>query len=111
VRQTQEKTVAAMSELVESVRRDPRFDDLVAKRSRFAWLLSATMLCIYFGFILIIAFVPKLLAVPIGAGVTTLGIPVGLLVIVSAFVLTGIYVRRANAEFDSMTRQILERAN
>jgi uncharacterized membrane protein (DUF485 family) len=99
-----------MSELAERVRRDPRFNDLVAKRSRFAWLLSAAMLCIYFGFILIIAFAPKLLAIPIGAGVTTLGIPLGLLVIVSAFVLTGIYVRRANVEFDSMTRQILERA-
>jgi uncharacterized membrane protein (DUF485 family) len=99
-----------MSELAERVRRDPRFYDLVAKRSRFAWLLSAAMLCIYFGFILIIAFAPKLLAIRIGAGVTTLGIPVGLLVIVSAFVLTGIYVRRANVEFDSMTRQILERA-
>ena len=102
--------MAPMSDLVERVRRDPRFDDLVAKRSRFAWVLSAAMLCIYFGFILIIAFIPRLLAVPIGAGVTTIGIPVGLLVIVSAFVLTGVYVRRANAEFDYLTRQILESA-
>jgi uncharacterized membrane protein (DUF485 family) len=59
--------MAVMSDLVERVRRDPRFEDLVAKRSRFAWVLSAAMLCIYFGFILIIAFVPRLLAVPIGA--------------------------------------------
>jgi len=99
-----------MSDLVERVKRDPRFDELVTKRSRFAWVLSAAILCIYFGFILIIAFVPKLLAVPIGGGVTTVGIPVGLLVIVAAFVLTGIYVRRANTEFDYLTRQILERA-
>ena len=99
-----------MSDFVERVRRDPRFNDLVAKRSRFAWALMALMLFIYFGFILIIAFFPRLLATPIGAGVTTLGIPVGLLVILSAFLLTGIYVRRANSEFDSMTRQILERA-
>lgn len=99
-----------MSDLVERVKRDPGFDDLVTKRSRFAWVLSAAILCIYFGFILIIAFVPKLLAVPIGGGVTTVGIPVGLLVIVSAFVLTGVYVRRANTEFDYLTRQILERA-
>jgi uncharacterized membrane protein (DUF485 family) len=99
-----------MSDVVERVKGDPRFDDLVTKRSRFAWVLSAAILGIYFGFILIIAFVPKLLAVPIGAGVTTLGIPVGLLVIVSAFVLTGVYVRRANVEFDYLTRQILERA-
>jgi uncharacterized membrane protein (DUF485 family) len=46
---------------------------------------------------------------PIGNGVTTVGIPVGLLVIASAFVLTGIYVRRANSEFDPITRQIMEK--
>ena len=42
---------------------------------------------------------------------TTVGIPIGVAVIVAAFVLTGIYVRRANAEFDTLTRQIVERTN
>ncbi len=91
------------------VRREPLFRQLVDKRTRFAWTLSAAMLVIYFGFVLVIAFAPKLLAVPIGGGVMTVGIPVGLFVIVSAFVLTGIYVRRANSEFDPMTHQIMER--
>ena len=68
------------------------------------------MLVIYFGFILVIAFAPKVLGTPIGGGVMTVGIPVGLFVIGSAFVLTGIYVRRANSEFDSMTHQIVERS-
>ena len=68
------------------------------------------MLAIYFGFIFIIAFAPKTLGTPIGSGVTTIGIPLGLFVIVSAFVLTGIYVRRANTEFDAITRQIIEEA-
>jgi uncharacterized membrane protein (DUF485 family) len=85
-----------------------RFRELVAKRTRFAWLLSAAMLVIYFGFIFIIAFAPKSLATPLAGGVTTVGIPLGLFVIVSAFVLTGIYVRRANSEFDNLTRQIIE---
>jgi hypothetical protein len=40
--------------------------------------------------------------------VTTIGIPVGILIIVAAFVLTGIYVRRANAEFDALNQQIVE---
>ena len=79
------------------------------KRTRFAWILSATMLVIYFGFVAIIAFAPKVLALPIGNGVTTVGIPVGLFVIISAFVLTGIYVRRANIEFDPITRKIIEK--
>ena len=91
------------------IRREPLFQELVDKRTRFAWQLTAAMLVIYFGFIAVIAFAPKLLATPIGGSVTTVGIPVGLLVIVSAFVLTGIYVRRANAKFDPITRQIMER--
>jgi uncharacterized membrane protein (DUF485 family) len=91
------------------IRREPLFRELVNKRTRFAWALSATMLVIYFGFILVIAFAPKVLGTPIGGGVMTVGIPVGLFVIVSAFVLTGIYVYRANSEFDPITLQIKER--
>ena len=94
--------------IFDRVRRDRRFQELVAKRTRFAWMLTATMLVIYFGFIFIIAFAPKSLGTPMGSGVTTIGIPIGLFVIVSAFVLTGIYVRRANSEFDAITREIIE---
>ena len=38
----------------------------------------------------------------------TLGLPIGLFVIVSAFVLVWIYVARANASYDSLTRAIVE---
>ena len=96
--------------ILDTVKRDRRFQALVAQRTHFAWLLSLAMLAIYFGFIFIIAFAPKTLGTPIGSGVTTIGIPLGLFVIVSAFVLTGIYVRRANTEFDAITRQIIEEA-
>jgi uncharacterized membrane protein (DUF485 family) len=46
------------------------------------------------------------MAAKIGGGVTSLGIVLGLVVIVSAFVLTGIYVQRANARFDDLTRDL-----
>ena len=98
-------------DIYDKVKHDRRFQELVAKRTKFAWTLSATMLVIYFGFIFIIAFAPKFLGTPIGSGVTTIGIPIGLFVIVSAFVLTGIYVRRANTEFDAITREIVKEAN
>ena len=65
------------------------------------------MLVIYYGFIVVVAFAPKLLGTPV-LGVITLGIPVGVFIIVVAFVLTGIYVRRANSEFDELNRQIIE---
>ena len=52
----------------------------------------------------------KLLAQPLGAGVTTLGIPIGLGVIAFTVIITGLYVRRANDEYDRLTAEILEDA-
>jgi uncharacterized membrane protein (DUF485 family) len=88
------------------VLRSPRFQELVRQRTRFAWTLSIVMLVIYFGFILLVAFAKPLLATKVGDGVTSLGIILGLGVIVSAFVLTGIYVQRANSRFDELTRHL-----
>jgi uncharacterized membrane protein (DUF485 family) len=86
--------------------RSPRFQELVRQRTKFAWTLSIVMLVIYFGFILLVAFAKPLLATKIGDGVTSLGIILGLGVILSAFVLTGIYVQRANSRFDELTRHL-----
>jgi uncharacterized membrane protein (DUF485 family) len=86
------------------VLRSPQFRDLVEERSKFAWILSMAMLMIYFGFILLVAFAQPLLAIKVTDGVTSLGIVLGVFVIVSAFALTGIYVQRANNRFDQMTR-------
>lgn len=90
---------------------NPKFHELVRKRERLAWLLSITMLGLYLAFILVIAFKPSLLGAPISAGSPmTWGIPAGIGLIVSAFVLTGVYVRRANAEFDRLTGEIMDEA-
>ncbi len=53
------------------------------------------MLVVYYSFILVIAFSPATFAVKLGEGVTTVGIPVGLGVIIIAFVLTGIYTSKS----------------
>ncbi|MNP42998.1 Inner membrane protein YjcH [compost metagenome] len=83
----------------------------MAKRERFAWLLSLIMLGLYVGFILLIAFAPQILGARMGSDTSvTWGIPIGVGLIVSAFILTGIYVRRANGEFDSLNQQILKEA-
>jgi uncharacterized membrane protein (DUF485 family) len=84
----------------------PRFQELVRQRTNFAWTLTIVMLVIYFGFILLVAFAKPLLAMKVGDGVTSLGILLGLGVIITAFVLTGIYVYRANSEFDELTRNL-----
>jgi len=88
------------------VLQNPRFQALVRQRSSFAWALTIVMLVIYFGFILLVAFAKPLLATKVGGGVTSFGIVLGLGVIISAFVLTGIYVQRANGRFDELTRNL-----
>ncbi len=94
---------------LEKITRNPKFQELVQSRSSLGWTLTIIMLAIYLGFIGLVAFDKSLLAAPITAGkVTTWGIPIGLFVIISAFVLTGIYVRKANATYDSLNRQIVE---
>jgi uncharacterized membrane protein (DUF485 family) len=93
--------------LVEKIYNDPKFTELVSKRSSFAWTLSIAMLVVYFAFILTIAFNPAVLGTPLSeSGVTSIGIPVGIVIIFFAFILTGIYVKRANSEFDEMTQEI-----
>ena len=87
---------------------NPKFQELVRERSGFAWMLSGTMLIIYYGFILMVAFAKPLLAAKVGSGVTSVGIVIGLGVIVSAFVLTGLYVQRANGRFDELTRNVVK---
>jgi uncharacterized membrane protein (DUF485 family) len=86
-----------------SIQNSPRFKELVRKRERFAWILSAIILLIAYG--------PQVLGAKISPGSSiTWGIPLGVGLIVSAFVLTGIYVRRANGEFDDLNNAILKEA-
>ncbi len=90
------------------VRLSPAFLELERKRSRFSWTLTILMLVLYFGFILLVAFDRQLQLM--GIMVTrsiSLGFPLGLGVILSAIVLTGLYVVRANTEFDRLTREIV----
>ncbi len=87
----------------------PDFHKLVQKRKSFALRLSAVVLVMYFTFILLVAFAPGALAHPVASGtVITWGIPVGVFIIISSFLLTGIYVKRANTEFDEENQRIIE---
>ncbi|MEC5208043.1 DUF485 domain-containing protein [Vogesella urethralis] len=97
-------------DILKRVQANPKFAELVHKRTSLGWLLSIVMLAIYYGFILILAFAPASLGASLFGGVTTVGIPIGIFIIVSAFVLTGVYVRKANTEFDQLNQQIVEEA-
>jgi uncharacterized membrane protein (DUF485 family) len=92
--------------LTQRIANDPRYQELKSRRSRFGWWLTAAMMVVYYGFILLVAFDKPFLATRLGAGVTTIGMPIGLGVIVFTIVITGIYVRRANKDYDALTEQI-----
>jgi len=93
-------------DLVQRIANHPQYQELKAKRSRFGWWLTAAMMIVYYGFILLVAFNKEFLAQRLGDGVTTVGMPIGLAVILFTIAITGIYVRRANSEFDELTEQI-----
>jgi len=94
---------------LERIRTDPRFELLCQSRSRLAWTLSAIVLIVYVGFTLLVAFAGSFLATPlVTGGVTTIGIVMGVGVILIAIVLTAVYVWKANTTFDDLTRALLE---
>ena len=97
--------------VVDKIQSHPKYLELRSKRNRFGVILTVLMLVVYYGYIALIAFNKPFLAQPIGAGVTTLGIPIGMAVIIFTIIITGIYVRRANGEYDQLTRDILKDAS
>ena len=99
------------SSMYAHIRRNPRFDELVAKRTRFASLLAITVLVIFYGFVLLVAFAPELIGRRLFEGSNlTFGVLAGLLQFIFFWVLTLIYVRRANGEFDAINTEIVRAA-
>jgi len=93
------------------IHENPRFMALVRKRNRFAFTLAALIVVAYFSYIVVLAFYPQWLGMPSMAGMaTSTGVLFGLAIIVLTIVLTAIYVRRANREFDPETTEIRRQA-
>lgn len=96
--------------IVARIEANPKYHALKRKRNTLGWTLTIVMLVVYYGYIGLIAFDKAFLAQPMGTGVTTIGIPIAFGVIVFTIVITGIYVRRANGEYDRLTAEILKDA-
>ena len=90
------------------IQRHPKYLELRSKRNSLGALLTVLMLLAYYGYVALIAFNKPFLATPLGAGVTTIGVPIGMAVIVFTILITGYYVYRANKEFDAMTAALLK---
>ena len=97
--------------VIARVQSDPKYLELRKKRNSLGWFLTIFLLVVYYGYVALMAFNKPFLAQPISAtGVTSLGIPIGFAIIIFTIVITAIYVKRANGEFDDLTQEILKDA-
>ncbi len=102
---------ASVDPCVERIASHPAYQRLRQSRNRLGWILTVLMLLAYYGYIGLIAFDKAFLATPVSeGGITTIGIPIALGLMVFTILITGFYVRRANKEFDQLTQQIVEDA-
>jgi uncharacterized membrane protein (DUF485 family) len=78
---------------------------LAGAQWRLALRLTAAMMVVYFGFILMVAYAKPLLGRQLVPGLS-LGTLLGALVIVAAWVLIWVYVRWANTHYDATVRSL-----
>ena len=98
------------SELTQRIQKNPQYQDLIKKRNTLGLWLTILVLVAYYGFILLIAFNKSLLAKPLIPGmITSWGIPAGFGIILLTIVVTTIYVRIANREYDRVIKEILDK--
>ena len=92
------------------IQANPKYQTLKRTRNRLGWTLTTFMLLAYYGYVGLIAFDKEFLARRIGEGVTTLGIPIAIGLIVFTVLITAYYVWRANREFDRLTAEVMQEA-
>jgi uncharacterized membrane protein (DUF485 family) len=105
---TQPESERAASDQTRALLESPDFRRLVAERWRVSLTLTAALFLLYYGYVLLIALNKPLLARRVGE-VMTLGIPLGVAVILGAWVLTASYVIWANRRYDPAVRELRKR--
>jgi uncharacterized membrane protein (DUF485 family) len=100
-----------MQDTLDRITANPKFLEFVAMRSTYSIIMAIVSAAAYYGFILLVAFNKEFLAQKIGEGYTmSIGVPIGVGVIVFTILLTWIYVRRANTEFDAINESLIKEA-
>lgn len=95
---------------VQEILRNPKFQELVQKQRTLSWTLTAIMLVIYIGFILLVAYNKEFLHSSF-SGVISWGIPLGIGVIVASFVLCWVYASISNKAFDRLNQEAIDEVN
>ena len=101
----------SQSNIQAKIRSNPKFAEMVGKRTRFAIVLSLLVLVPYYTFMFLVSTQSQIFAAKISEGsVITIGWPIAALIVIGGWLLTGVYINRANGEFDSITEEILKEA-
>jgi uncharacterized membrane protein (DUF485 family) len=93
---------------VDRILQNPKFKEMVRKKSILSWTLTGIMLFVYVGFMLLVGYNKEFLLSSISGGVTTWGIPLGLGIIVLSFVLCGVYSYIANNLLDTLNKEAMQ---
>ncbi len=89
--------MSRQSDIYQRVRQNPKFNELVTRRGRLGALLSFIVLGSYYAFVMLVAFSPDTLRIPLHeGGMLTIGVPMGAALIIGSWLLTGYYVSKAN---------------
>ena len=100
-----------MQDVLDRIDANPKFHEFWDRRHTYSIIMTIVSAAAYYGFILLVAFQGPWLGTKLGAGMTmSIGVPLGVGVIVFTIILTWIYVRRANSEFDETNEALIREA-
>jgi uncharacterized membrane protein (DUF485 family) len=101
--------MSRQSDIYQRVRQNPKFTELVTRRGRLGALLSFIVLGSYYAFVMLVAFSPDTLRIPLHqGGMLTIGVPIGAVLIIGSWLLTGYYVSKANKDFDRISHELVK---
>ena len=92
---------------VEQILQNPKFKEMVSRKSKLSWTLTIIMLVVYVGFMLLVGYNKEFLMQSVSGGVTTIGMPLGLSIIVLSFLLCGVYSYIANNKLDALNEEAM----
>lgn len=85
---------------------NPEYIELIRRRSRFAWAIALIPPALLIGFLACLAWAPGIMARPV-AGVFTIGMTWGLVIIAASLVLTRLYLHHSETVFEPAQRELL----
>lgn len=100
--------MSSSRDLVAEVMRNPKYQELLRRRSRISAIFFVITIIIYSGFILTLAFNPALFGQAIGGMTMSIGVLTAIIVLVSASFLIALYVYISNKVFDPLLAEVIK---